>query len=137
MSFCKFGTQVALMKILLIEDSRILRERLRSMIDAIANADLVAETDNEGDALVYLAKHCPDIAVLDIRLKSGSGLSVLEHIKAICPATIITVLTNCGQVEYRTKCMALGAHYFFDKTRDIESFEKLLHDLCHAEIAAH
>jgi DNA-binding NarL/FixJ family response regulator len=137
MASCSFGTLVALMKILLVEDSRILRERLRSMIADIPNADLVAETDNEGDALRHLEQHHPGLAVIDIRLKTGSGLSVLEHIKANYPATIIIVLTNYGQAEYRSKCLALGAHYFFDKTRDIEAFDKLLLDLSHAEMAAH
>jgi DNA-binding NarL/FixJ family response regulator len=137
MSFCSFGTLVALMKILLVEDSRILRERLRNMIAVIPNADLVAEADNEGDALLHLEKHRPDVAVLDIRLKTGSGLTVLEHIKAVYPETIIIVLTNYGQVEYRSKCIGLGAHYFFDKTRDIEAFDKLLLDLSQAAMATH
>ena len=124
------------MKILLVEDSRILRARLRSMIAAIPNADLVAETDNEGDALSYLEIHNPGIAILDIHLKTGSGLSVLEYIKAVYPTTTIVVLTNYAQAEYRTKCLALGAHYFFDKTADIEHFDKLIHDLCQADTCA-
>ena len=66
----------------------------------------------------------------------GSGLSVLEYIKANYPATIIIVLTNYGHAEYRSKCEVLGAHYFFDKTRDIYAFEKLLLVYSQAEIDA-
>ena len=124
------------MKILLVEDSRILRDRLRIMIAAIPNTDLVAETDIEGDAFRLLETHRPDIAILDIRLRMGSGLSVLEYIKANYPATIIIVLTNSGHAEYRSKCEELGAHYFFDKTRDIYAFEKLLLVYSQAEIDA-
>lgn len=125
------------MKILLVEDSRILRERLRRLIAVIPNAHLVAEADNESDASSYLEQQLPDIAVVDIRLKTGSGLSVLEHIKARYPATVVIVLTNYGQEEYRSKCMALGAHYFFDKTVDIEAFGTLLQALSQAELDAH
>ena len=124
------------MKILLIEDSRILRERLRRMINTIPEARLVAETDNEGDARSLMEKFRPEVAVVDLRLRSGSGLSVLEQIKANYPATIIIVLTNYGQAEYRNKCMELGADYFFDKSIDIEVFEELLVKLCRLEVSA-
>lgn len=122
------------MNILLVEDSRILRERLRSMIAAIPSANLVAEADNESDASSYLQQHRPDIAIIDIRLKAGSGLSVLAHITATYPVMTTIVLTNYAQAEYRSKCMALGAHYFFDKTSDIKRFDKLLHELSQSEL---
>ncbi len=103
------------MKILLVEDSRILRERLRIMIADIPNTDLVAETDNEGDAFRLLETHRPDIAILDIRLRTGSGLSVLEYIKANYPETVIMVLTNYGHTEYRSKCAELALNDVTDR----------------------
>ena len=117
------------MHVLLVEDSRILRNRLRAMINAIPESVVVAETDNEADARCCLEKYQPELAVLDLRLRSGSGLSVLEHIKATYPATIVIVLTNYGQQEYHDKCIDLGADYFFDKSRDIEAFIHLLEEL--------
>ena len=60
------------MKILLVEDSRTLRDRLRGIIGTIPNAVLVAATDNEDDARAHLDQYRPDIVVVDLRLKSGS-----------------------------------------------------------------
>lgn len=117
------------MKILLVEDSGILRDRLRDIINAIPRTVLVAETDNEDDARYQLDKHSPDVAVIDLRLRSGSGFSVIEHIKAMHSATTMIVLTNLAQPEYRAKCMKLGAHYFFDKSKGIPAFTRLLADL--------
>lgn len=117
------------MKVMLVEDSRVLRERIRGMIAVIPQADLVAETGSESDAMIYLDKYHPDVVVIDLRLTIGSGLSVLEHVKAMYPAMIAIVLTNSGQAEYRNKCMALGADYFFDKSLNIEAFNELLGDL--------
>ena len=114
------------MNVLLVEDSRLLRERLRGLIDSIPAAALVAETDSEQGAYRCLEQNPVDVVVLDLRLQSGSGLSVLEHIKATYPAVIVLVLTNYGQPEYRAKCAQLGANYFFDKSKDIEAFEKQL-----------
>jgi DNA-binding NarL/FixJ family response regulator len=116
----------AMMKILLVEDSRVLRERIRRMIEEIPKAVLVAETGSEIDARSCLEKYQPDVAVIDLRLSTGSGLALLEHIKAVYPAILKIVLTNYGQPEYRDTCMALGADYFFDKSMNIDAFNELL-----------
>lgn len=115
--------------ILLIEDSLLLRERLRSKISGIQGALLVAEADNEDDALSYLEIHRPDLAIIDLHLKSGTGLSLIEHIKDAYAATTMVVLTNLVEPEYRVKCKALGAHYFFDKSKDGDQIITLLGDL--------
>lgn len=123
------------MKILLVEDSRVLRDRIRGMIAAIPEAIMVAETGSESDALSSLEQHHPDVVVIDLRLTSGSGLSVLEHVKAVYPTTIAIVLTNYGQPEYRSKCMALGADFFFDKSLNIDAFNDLLINLQRSRFA--
>lgn len=117
------------MNILLVEDSRILRDRLRGIINAIPLAVLVAETDSEYDARGLLDQHRPEVAVIDLRLRCGSGLALIEHIAAVHSATTVIALTNFAQTEYRAKCVALGAHYFFDKSKSISAFTLLLADL--------
>ncbi len=117
------------MKILLVEDSRILRERLRGMISAIPGAHIVAEADAEADARGRIDSERPELVVLDLRLRSGSGLSLLDYIKAKQPDCIVIVLTNYGDAEYRNKCLNLGADYFFDKSQDIDTFISVLTEL--------
>ncbi|MDZ4254499.1 MAG: response regulator transcription factor [Sulfuritalea sp.] len=114
------------MNILLVEDSRILRERLRGIFSTIPLASLVAETDNVDDARLLLDRYRPEVAVIDLRLRGGSGLSLLGHARTTHPATTLIVLTNLAQAEYRTKCIELGAHYFFDKSKDVGAFTLLL-----------
>lgn len=120
------------MKVLLVEDSRVLRERLRAIIGAIPHLELVGEADNETDAQRYLEQSRPDAVVLDLKLKGSSGLSVLEHIKAVVPQTIVLVLTNYGQPEYRSRCAELGADYFFDKSLNFDEFSACLHGLANS-----
>lgn len=124
------------MKILLVEDSRVLRERLRELIAQMPQAELVGETDNESDARRHLQAQHPDLVVLDLKLRRGSGLTVLEHIHAVYPHVIPLVLTNYGQAEYKTKCLALGAHQFFDKSRDFDDFTLSLSALCQRPLDA-
>ncbi|SDI45119.1 response regulator transcription factor [Propionivibrio dicarboxylicus] len=117
------------MKLLLVEDSRLLRERLRGMIRAIPGCEIVAEADTELDARLRVDQQRPDVVVLDLRLRGGSGLSVLDYVKARLPDVIIIVLTNYGDAEYRARCLDLGADYFFDKSRDIDTFLGVLGEL--------
>ena len=125
------------MKLLLVEDSRILRERLRALIGAVHGAIVVAEADAEADARERIDACRPDVVVLDLRLRAGSGLSVLEYLKASHPDVIVIVLTNYGHAEYRAKCLNLGADYFFDKSRDIDAFSGLLGELSARLFAEH
>ena len=124
------------MKVLLVEDSRILRERLRTLLAGMAQVVVVGETDNESDAIRYLEIHGPDTVVLDLLLHSGSGLSVLETVKAQHPEITVVVFTNYSQPEYRAKCMALGADYFFDKTTDFEAFSLCLQTLSQSPLGS-
>lgn len=117
------------MKILMVEDSRILCDRLRDIISTIPMASLIAETDNADEARRLLDRHRPEVAVIDLRLRGGSGLSLIGHARAAHPATTLIVLTNLAQAEYRSKCIELGAHYFFDKSKGIDAFTRLLADL--------
>ena len=113
-------------KILLVEDSRILRDRLRALVAGIPNAAMVDEADSEETARQCIGSCVPEVVVLDLRLKSGSGLAVLEHLKTVAPRAVAIVLTNYSQPEYRQKCAQLGADYFFDKSQDIDTFAQLL-----------
>lgn len=114
------------MNVLLVEDSRVLREQIRDIVNGIDGAVLVAETGDETDAIGILGRLAVDVAVIDLRLNSGSGMSVIKHINAVYPATVVIVLTNYAQQEYRERCMAIGAHHFFDKSKDLGAFMNLL-----------
>jgi DNA-binding NarL/FixJ family response regulator len=117
------------MNILLVEDSRVLREHIRRTVEEISNAVIVGEVESEVDALRLLGQLAIDVLVLDLKLTTGSGLSVLEHTKAMYPSIIVVILTNYGQSEYREKCLKLGADHFFDKSKDFEAFRHCLQGL--------
>lgn len=110
------------MKVLLIEDSRIFRDRLCKVLDEVPTAEVVGMADNETDARQCLGEHEVDVVLLDLNLKSGSGLSVLEHIKAVYRGVTVVVLTNYAEAEYRARCMQLGANHFFDKSKQFNEF---------------
>lgn len=114
------------MKVFIVEDSQVIRERLHGMMGSISNIELTGDAENEDDAVRDICAIHPDLVILDLTLGSGSGLGVLDRVKSQdFPVTVI-VLTNYAYPQYREKCMAHGADYFLDKSRDIEMLGELL-----------
>ena len=114
------------MNVFLVEDSPAVCEGLRGMMAAIPDVVLVAEADNEDDAVQGICAHRPDTVILDLTLAKGSGIGVLRRIRSQPMTVQVIVLTNYNQPQYRKKCFDLGADYFLDKTKDISKLEALL-----------
>lgn len=117
------------MKVFLVEDSKVVRERLRDMMAGIAGVELVAEVDNEDDAMRDICAVLPDVVILDLTLVGGSGMEVLRRIRLQPLSMLVIVLTNYSQPQYQKKCLELGADYFLDKTKQISELGELLTQL--------
>lgn len=118
------------MKVLIVEDSPEICERLRNMVAELENIELLADVDNEKDAIASICNQHPDTVILDLTLAQGSGIEVLKQVKQNnnCPCKIV-ILTNYAYPQYRKKCMQLGADYFLDKSLDLEMLGSLLADM--------
>jgi DNA-binding NarL/FixJ family response regulator len=122
------------MKVFLVDDSIIVLKKLAEMISSIDDSiEIVGQAMNAADAVKSIVKIKPDVVTLDIRLNDGkSGIDVLEQIRAEIPSSIIIMLTNYSYPEYRERCQALGADYFFDKVIEIQkvndTFKQLIKD---------
>jgi DNA-binding NarL/FixJ family response regulator len=62
----------------------------------------------------------PDLIVLDIRLKAGTGFDVLQALQErhLLPDAIKAVLTNHANADYEQLSFRLGADRFFDKSSE-------------------
>ncbi|HET8644840.1 MAG TPA: response regulator transcription factor [Vicinamibacteria bacterium] len=110
------------MKVLLIDDSTVVRSRLVRLLEDLGDID-VEEADDAPVALDSLRRARPDAVILDIRLRTSSGLEVLREIKRADSPPLVIMLTNHASEHHRRYCQKNGADYFFDKTRE---FEKVL-----------
>jgi len=109
------------MKVFLVDDSAIVLEKLAAMISGIGGVEIAGQAMNARDAIQSIVELKPDVVILDIRLNGGgNGMDVLQRIKKEDPPPIVIMLTNYPYPQYRKKCQALGADYFFDKVADIE-----------------
>ena len=116
-------------KIIIVDDSATLRKDLKKLLKPIKSIEIIAEATDAESALMHCDALKPDIMILDINLKNGSGIDVLEKMKK-CPQSPITIMfTNYSNNTFRATTKRLGADYFFDKTNDIEELVATLTNL--------
>jgi len=122
---------VVKLRVIIVEDSAIIRARLAESLGEMANVEIVGQVETEADALALLKEARWDAAVLDLQLKQGTGLGVLKSLAhGSRPAnTKIIVFTNYAFPQYRDRSLSLGADYFFDKAREFHRVREVLNQL--------
>ena len=122
------------LRVLLAEDSSLLAARLTELIGHLPDIELIGTVDCEADTLSHVAADTPDVLILDLHLRSGSGFGVLRALARASrrPAARrrpkIVILTNFGLPEYRREAEAFGVEAFLDKSRDYFRLPSLLTD---------
>jgi len=75
---------------LLVDDERLARARLRSMLVEFSQIEIVAEANNVQSALAAVEKHQPSVVFLDIQMPRQSGFEFLEKTKASFKTIFVT-----------------------------------------------
>ena len=114
------------LKVLLVEDSTVVAERLSEVISHIGGVNLIGTTNTEAVAVAVASKQDVDVIVLDLHLKQGTGFGVMRALTAVRRKPTIIVLTNYDLPEYKKASLALGATHFLDKARDFARLPQLL-----------
>jgi DNA-binding NarL/FixJ family response regulator len=103
------------MKILVVDDSAMVRDRLveiLSLLEGVEQVDTAARASEARDAILSAR---PDVVVLDIHMPGGSGMEVLEALRADDRRIMTLVLTNDPAPQWRAATLRAGADLFFDK----------------------
>ena len=117
------------MRIVLVDDSILIRERLKQMLSEIEAIEIIGEEQDEIEAIKCIRKLKPDAVILDIRLRRGSGVNVMREIKKDEPSPAVIILTNYPNNFYRMKCLNAGADYFLDKSTEFEQIPGILKEM--------
>jgi DNA-binding NarL/FixJ family response regulator len=117
------------MKVLIVDDSAIIREILRDILSEITELENITQAKDSLEAISSFEKVNPDVVILDIRMPGGSGIDVLRKIKKSNQPSLVIVLTNYPYPQYRRICIAAGADYFFDKSNEFEKVTEVLKQL--------
>ena len=117
------------MRLVIVDDSDVLRARLVEILSEIVGVEIIAETKNSDEAVKAVECLVPDVVILDIRIPGKNGMSVLETIKKRKNPPIVVMFTNYPYLQYRKKSMDLGADFFFYKAIEFEKLVILIKDL--------
>ena len=104
------------MKVFLVDDSLIMRQRLRRLLTDVHEVQVIGEAGEVQEATDAILKQKPDVVLLDIHLFNGNGIDVLQRLKKEKPAPAVIILTNYPYPQYRQKCLEAGADFFFVKS---------------------
>jgi DNA-binding NarL/FixJ family response regulator len=116
------------LRVLLVEDSVLLAARLSELIQRLPDVDLIGTVESEVDAVDRIATSLPDVLILDLHLRSGSGFGVLRSLArdTVVQRPKVVILTNFGLPEYRREAESFGVEAFLDKSRDYFQIPALL-----------
>lgn len=105
----------------------MLAGRIAELIRRLPDVDLIDTVDTEAEALRRLAAAAPDVVILDLHLRVGSGFGVLRSLqRSTDPRPKIIVLTGFDLPEYRREAESFGVEAFLNKSRDYHRLPSLL-----------
>lgn len=123
-------------KAVLVDDDEGLCECLIPVLKNLTDVRVVDVAQTPADAIGLMAKHEEEweLLILDIDLRNGSGLAVLDACKKRLTHQEVFVLTNMATRQVRSLCHDFGVDAVFDKTTELDKFFercKSLNELSH------
>lgn len=111
------------MRTYLVEDNPIIRDNLISTLEELAPVETVGSAATEEEGAAWLTSHQEqwDLAIVDLFLKSGSGLGVLQACRRRDARQTIVVFSNYATQDIRQRCAQLGVDAVFDKSTEIDA----------------
>jgi CheY-like chemotaxis protein len=124
------GSGQAMLRVLLVEDLPRVQLMLRELIEEPGRFEVVGVADTEDQAVALYEQREPEVVVVDLNLRSGTGMGVLQRIRqrksAVRP--LLIVLTNHTLPVLRNACEKAGADHFLDKSREFARVRTLIEE---------
>ncbi len=102
--------------VVLVEDHELVRRGIRSTLATDENVELVGEATTAQDAVALICGSQPDVVILDIQLRQGTGMDVSRAVRTLAPNSKILVLTGHDDDQYVISLARLGVNGYLLKT---------------------
>ena len=102
-------------KVLIVDDHPAVREALAFRISRLPDLEVCGEATDQSEAMQLVAEKDPDIAVIDISLKKGSGIDLIKRIKANSQKVRMLVWSMHGENLYAERALRAGAMGYITK----------------------
>jgi DNA-binding NarL/FixJ family response regulator len=109
------------LRVFIADDSPPVAEMLTELIRSPGQVDVIGVGDTEAGTIESIRAMKPDVVVLDLQLKTGSGTNVIRAVRASADLAHVRMLVTSNHVspQMRAGCMELGADAYFDKVKEI------------------
>jgi DNA-binding NarL/FixJ family response regulator len=102
-------------KIFLVDDHPLVREWLTNLIHQQPDLVVCGEAEDAPHAIQEITAQKPEVAIVDISLKEGSGLELIKHLKVLQPHLAIIVLSMHDEDLYAERALRAGARGYIMK----------------------
>lgn len=100
------------LRVMLVDDHEVVRQGLRSLLEAEGDIEVVAEAENGVSAVSLASAHHPDVVVMDVRMPGGSGVEACRAIRDERPEAQVIMLTSFSDDEALFNSIIAGAAGF-------------------------
>lgn len=110
--------------VFLVEDLQSIQHAMAQMLAGLGDFRIAGVESTEAEALAWLEQNPGrwDLAIIDLVLEQGSGMSVISRCRRTWPAGRVVVFSNFVTPGIRAHCIKLGADAAFDKNAELSAF---------------
>ena len=117
--------------VFVVEDNVEVQENLVGALEELTCVKVVGGTATEEGALEWTATHADwDMLIVDLFLKGGSGMRLVQRVQRARPDQKIIVFSNYVNASVRKRCAQLGVDAVFDKSTEIDALVDYCSHLC-------
>ncbi|MFD6111198.1 response regulator [Streptomyces yangpuensis] len=109
MSDAASATSAAMIRVFLLDDHEVVRRGLRDLLDSEPDITVVGEAGTAEQALTRCPALRPDVAVLDVRLPDGDGITVCRELRSRLPELACLILTSFDDEDALLDAIMAGA----------------------------
>ena len=111
---------------------------LAELVSDPGRIEVIGFADSEDTAIDRVMRLKPDVVIVDLQLRSGSGTGVIRAVRSSpeLHRTKLIVMSNHPSPQIRKRCLELGSDYFFDKAKDFDPLMAALDELLARRLAA-
>jgi DNA-binding NarL/FixJ family response regulator len=104
-----------MIRILLADDHKIVRDGLKRILEAIPDLRVTGEAASGDEALALVKANDYDVAMLDLSMPGLAGLDLIKRLKIVKPALKLLVLSMHGEQQYAARALKAGASGYLNK----------------------
>lgn len=124
---------MAPLRILLVDDHKLVRAGIRSLLREIEGVEVVAEASDGAEALLLAERERPDVVLMDIAMKGMNGLDAAARLRERLPAAKVVILSMHTSEEYVLLALRAGAAAYLIKDSATSELELALQSVMRGE----